>query len=114
MIPGEITMFEEKTPDGQWVLKECPERVVWRQDLCQCDYPVGTILDGFCSSYRPNPSGNKADYQKFVNGEWKNETCSVFDLLWNQEECRCDWDKNAGKVQRRPKLKQVRIPSSKS
>ncbi|XP_069101647.1 uncharacterized protein [Argopecten irradians] len=94
--PTNPRLFEiARTPnDFEGEYQSCASTLVWNQATCACDWPTQVSLkDPMCGEYRKHPDKKRPwMYQRLVNTEWINYSCSVFIRgLFSERTCKCDY-----------------------
>ncbi|OWF34665.1 uncharacterized protein LOC110443859 [Mizuhopecten yessoensis] len=94
--PTNPRLFEiARTPnhfEGEY--QSCASTLVWNQANCACDWPtVVSLKDLMCGEYRKHPDSKRPwMYQRLVNREWIDYSCSVFIRgLFSEQTCKCNY-----------------------
>ncbi|VDI61062.1 Hypothetical predicted protein [Mytilus galloprovincialis] len=105
------TAFNENIFEN--IYQSCPVPLVWRQDQCRCGWAEPELIESCkCCSQGLKAHTNPQMYQRLVNGQWQEETCSTYtdSQVWNDDNCTCVWNPNKPQSHKVPVFRGAVLP----
>ncbi|XP_052062020.1 uncharacterized protein LOC127702053 [Mytilus californianus] len=105
------TAFNENVFEN--IYQSCPVPLVWRQDQCRCGWAEPELVESCkCCSQGLKAHTNPQMYQRLVNGQWQEETCSTYtdSQVWNDDNCTCVWNPNKPQSHKAPVFRGAILP----
>lgn len=105
------TAFNENVFEN--IYQSCPVPLVWRQDQCRCGWAEPEIVESCnCCSQGLKAHTNPQMYQRLVNGQWQEESCSTYtdSQVWNDDNCTCVWNPNKPQSHKAPVFRGAILP----